>query len=62
MSHWQMCIPLENSVHFGDGDSVDSNPEFVSHQIPGKLMMMTESWLNATYKHNNMIIRVSSYI
>ena len=23
----EMCIPLENSAHFGDGDDVDSNPD-----------------------------------
>ena len=22
----QMCVPVENSAYFGDGDSVNSNP------------------------------------
>ena len=23
----QMCVPLENSVYFGDGDGVNSDPD-----------------------------------
>ena len=23
----QICVPLENSAYFGDGDGIDSNPD-----------------------------------
>ena len=30
----QMRVPLENSVYFGDGDSFNSNPEYIPVKLP----------------------------
>ena len=31
----QICVPLENSAYFCDGDGVDSNPDWVPQNTPG---------------------------
>ena len=30
----QMCMPFENSVYFGDGDDVNSNPGYYRNIFP----------------------------
>ena len=30
---WQMYVSLVTSAYFGDGDGVDSNPEFISEYL-----------------------------
>ena len=43
----QMCVNLEKSAYFGDGDGFNSNPEFVPKDPFDTLVITIQQWLCA---------------